>query len=152
MPLNIGAILDPIVSHALASGLFERVNRHEAVNAPGHGLTASAWFDRIGPVDSGSGLASTSVRVAFNVRIYSPAAREPADEIDPHAIAATDALMNAYSGDFELGGQVRCVDLLGMHGEPLSARSGWLGLSERLFRVVTIVLPVIVSDVWAQQP
>lgn len=152
MSLDITTILDGIVSHAMALGLFERVNQHEPKNAPGNGLTAAVWADSIAPTPAGSGLASTSARVVFNVRIYSSANAEPADAIDPNILAATSALMGAYSGDFELGGSVRNVDLLGQGGVPLSAQAGYLQQDGRLYRVMTLVLPVLVNDVWEQTP
>jgi hypothetical protein len=89
--------LDALVSHALASGLFETVNGHEPVNAPpGTGLTAGVWASRIDPIRT-SGLQATSLRVTFSVRVYSSADTEPLDAIDPNVLAAVCALMAAYS-------------------------------------------------------
>ncbi|MGW0587460.1 hypothetical protein [Streptosporangium sp. NPDC002607] len=152
MSLDATTILDGITSHALALGLFERVNSHEPKNAPGNGLTAAVWVDSIAPVPTGSGLASTSARLVFNVRIYTGAEQEPADAIDPNMLAATDALMSAYSGDFTLGGSVRNVDLLGQAGTSLSAQAGYIQHDSKLLRVMTLVVPVIVNDVWEQVP
>jgi hypothetical protein len=151
MSLDVVAVLDGIVSHALASGLFERVNTHEPENPPGNGLSAAVWADRIEPARS-SGLAATSVRVAFLVRIYASMLQEPADAIDPDMLTATSTLLGAYSGDFELGGSVRQIDLLGTAGVPLSAQAGYITQDSVLYRVMTIVLPVIVNDVWEQAP
>ncbi|MGH8883261.1 MAG: hypothetical protein ACRD0P_38960, partial [Stackebrandtia sp.] len=145
MTVQTTGILSAIVSHAMASGHFERVNSHEPKNAPGNGLTAAVWVDSIGPVRS-SGLAVTSGRLVFNVRLYSGMLQEPADAIDPNLIAATDALMSAYSGDFDLGGTVRCVDLLGQAGVPLGAQAGYISHSGTMYRVMTITLPVLVND------
>ncbi|WP_326646056.1 hypothetical protein OG884_15505 [Streptosporangium sp. NBC_01755] len=152
MSLDATTILDGLTSHALALGLFERVNSHEPKNAPGNGLTAAVWVDSIAPVPTGSGLASTSARLVFNVRIYTGAEQEPADAIDPNMLAATDALMSAYSGDFTLGGSVRNVDLLGQAGTSLSAQAGYIQHDSKLLRVMTLVVPVIVNDVWEQVP
>ncbi|MEU8362323.1 hypothetical protein AB0C27_40525 [Nonomuraea sp. NPDC048882] len=152
MSLDAATILDAIVSHAMQLGLFERVNAHEPANAPGHGLTCAVWADSVSPFPAGSGLHATSARVVFNVRLYTSMLQEPADAIDPHMIAAVDALVNAYSGDFELGGSVRNVDLLGQGGIPLSAQAGYLRQDGHEMRVMTIVLPVIVNDVWEQLP
>jgi hypothetical protein len=123
MSLDSNAIIDAVASHAAASGWFERVNRHEPKNAPGHGLTAAVWVDQLGPVPAGSGLRKTSARVVLNVRVFQNMLAEPQDEIDPNMMSAVDALMTAYSGDFELGGNVRNVDLLAQAGTPLAAPS-----------------------------
>lgn len=150
--MNITVILDGLVSHALASGLFERVNAHEPKSAPGNGLTAAVWADEIGPDPGSSGLAATSGVVTFLVRLYTSMLSEPQDAIDPLMLSAVDTLMTAYSGDFELSGAARCVDLLGQTGKTLSAKAGYLNQDSKVYRVMTITVPVIVSDVWDQSP
>lgn len=152
MSLDSQAILDAIVSHAMALGVFESVNAHEVVNAPGHGLHAEVWADSIAPVAIVSGLAATSALVVWNVRIRGNADAQPRDMVDPNMMAAVDALMNAYSGDFTLDGLVRNVDLLGQAGAALSARAGYLTQGGQTYRIYDITLPVLVNDVWEQVP
>lgn len=148
MALDILGLTDAVVSHAMASGRFETVNGHEPKSAPTvGGLTAAAWSDRVTPVRS-SGLDSLSVLLTFNVRIYGSADQQPLDAIDPNMLAAVDDLCRAYSGDFTLGGLVRQVDLLGIHGQPLDVRAGYLQQDGALYRVMTIALPVVVNDLW----
>lgn len=150
--MDTQAILDAVITHALTSGYFERINGHEPKSAPGKGLTAAVWADRIGPVAPASGLAATSARLVLNVRLYSPMLQEPQDAIDPTLVAAADALMAAYAGDFTLDGLVRNVDLLGAQGVPLEGQAGYLRADSTLYRVITITLPVIVNDAWSQSP
>jgi hypothetical protein len=145
------AFLASVQSHAMTLGLFEKVNGHEPKNAPGHGLTAAIWAQRIDPVPAASGLAATAGRIELNVRIFTNMMREPQDAIDPEMATATIALMGAYSADFDLGvTDVREVDLLGEYGTPLSAQAGYLTQDGKLYRVMTITLPVIVNDLWSQ--
>lgn len=144
------AILNAIESHAGASGLFERVNGHEPLGVPGSGLTAAVWADTIDPVALASGLAATSLRIGFMVRIFSSAIQPPLDAIDPAILSASVALMIAYSGDFDLGASVRNVDLLGAHGTALRAQAGYVNMDGTLMRVMTITLPVICNDVLTQ--
>lgn len=150
--MNVTAILDGVVSHAMSTGLFERVNLHEPKNAPGNGLSCSVWLDEVSPAQNQSGLSMTTALVVLNVRIYSSMVAEPQDSIDPGLLSATDVLLTAYSGDFELGGNVKCIDLLGSAGTTLKARAGYLEQDRKMFRVMEIVLPVIVNDAWAQSP
>ena len=152
MALDIVTILDAVESHALASGYFAAVNGHEPQSPPTSGVTCAVWVEQIGPARGGSGLASTSARLALFVRLYTSLLQQPADAIDPDLMAALDALMAAYSGDFTLGGLVREVDLLGAYGDPLSARAGYLVESGNEYRVMTITLPVIVNDLWQEAP
>lgn len=150
MALDSLPILQAVESHVAASGHFERVNRHEPKNAPGNGLTAAIWVQDLRPAARASGLAKTSAVLIVNVRLYTNMLAEPQDLIDPNLVKATDALMNAYNGDFTLGDLVRNVDLLSQFGEGLSARAGYLEQDRKMFRVMTINLPLVVNDVWTQ--
>lgn len=141
-------LFDRMQSHALASGLFERVNTHEPKNPPGKGLTCSIWVDQIGP--DLSGLSATSPRVTFNVRIYQNMISEPQDAIDPNVLAACATLMDDYTGDFTLGGAVRTIDLLGAGGTPMQAQAGYINQAGQMMRVMTISVPAIVNDSWTQ--
>lgn len=152
MSLDIDAILDAIVSHAMGLGLFERVNQHEPKNSPGNGLTCAVWVDRIDPYAKASGLAKTAAKLTLNVRLYTNMMSEPQDAIDPNMVKAVNALMLAYSGDFELGGSARNVDLLGASGSALSAQAGFIAQGETDLRVFTISLPLVVNDAWDQAP
>jgi hypothetical protein len=150
MTLDSKGITSALESHALALGIFERVNKHEPKNAPGHGLTAAIWVETIEPVPEESGLASTTGRVPFMIRVYNNALAEPRDDIDPTVLGAVDALFTAYSGDFTLGGLIKDIDLLGRAGVPLSARAGYVTINQTMFRCMDITLPVVINDLWSQ--
>jgi hypothetical protein len=149
--MDTQAILDAAVSHAQATGYFEWVTSHEPKSAP-QSVGAAFWAQYLGPVPANSGLDITSAVLVLNCRIYTSMLTEPQDLIDPQIITATDALMAAYNGDFTLGGLVECVDLLGMSGERLEARAGYLEQDRKIYRVMTINLPVIVAEAWGQSP
>jgi len=148
--MNTADIISRIVSHAAATGLFERVNSHEPKNAPGRGLSCAVWAQEIGRSQGDSGLASTTARLEFSVRIYKNMVSEPQDEIDPHIVHAVDVLLTAYAADFTLGATIQNVDLLGMAGTALGAQAGYLNVSGTMYRVMTITLPLIVTDAWTQ--
>lgn len=151
MSLDTNAILNAVASHAMTLGQFERITRHEPKGPPGSGLSVAFWVQAITPVAAVSGMAATSARLEVTCRFYQPMLTEPQDEIDPRITAATDALFTAYSGDFTLGGLVRNIDLLGAHGVALSAQAGYQNISGAMMRVMTIVVPVIVNNAWAQE-
>lgn len=152
MALNILGLIDAATSHASASGHFEQVNGHEPINpAPSGGLTAAVWVNDVTAIRT-SGLDSTSALVVLNVRIYTSATAFPLDAIDPAVTAAVDALCTAYVGDFTFDGLIRNVDVRGAHGQPLSARAGYIQQDGALTRVMTIWLPCIVNDLWTEAP
>ena len=152
MSLKTAATLNAIESHLLATGMFLRVNTHEPKNAPDTRLTASIIVDSINPVQS-SGLASTSAVVLYQVRLYLGMINEPQDGIDPSLMVAVDTVFTALSADFELGGNARNVDLLGMAGQGgLSATSGYVTVGSTMYRIMDISCPVIMNDAWSQSP
>lgn len=151
-PVDIPAIQAGLISHALGLGLFSDVSGHEPKAAPIGGVHGALWVDEIGPARARSGLTSTTIRLGFNFRVGANMLDEPQDDIDVKVLVAASALMSAYSNDFELGGQVMEIDLLGAHGIPLSAKAGYLNQDSKLYRVMVITIPLIVNDVFAQNP
>lgn len=152
MSLNISALFVAIQDHALGSGLFEQVNGHEPKRAPGNGLTAAAWSQSIGPIPEQSGLQATTGLLVFYLRIYQNMLMNPQDAIDPAMLSAVDYMMGAYSGDFTLGGLIKNVDLQGSSGTALSAQAGYISQDSKLYRAMTIVVPLIINDIWSQEP
>lgn len=150
--METDALIDAVVSHALASGWFEAVNLHEPKSSPATGLTAAAWMQHLVPLPAQSGLVYTSGRLLLQVRLYSNMLATPEDQIDPNLIKACDELMRAYSADFTLDGLVNSVDLLGRHGVPLSAQSGYLNIGPGWYRILDIDVPLILDDIWGQTP
>lgn len=149
--LGINAIIDALVSHAARLGYFDTVHAHEPKSMPGEGLHYAVFMSTIGPARSGSGLAATTVRLELAGRIYTPFAKQPEDDIDPRLVDALDKLFEAYTGDFDLGGSVRNVDVLGGQGTPLSARFGYQTIDKQTYRVIDIVLPLVINDAWNQE-
>jgi hypothetical protein len=150
----ITALYDALQSNALTLGVFDSVDDHEPVNPPGKGLTAALMMGDLGPAPHGSGLASTSARLEFAIRIYGPRLKTPRSNVDRDLLAATVLLIGQYSADFELvnvpDGLVRCIDLLGAYGEPVNAKPGWLTQDGSPYRVQEITVPLILNDVWPQ--
>lgn len=147
----IEPIYDAVVSDLQRIGYFDKVNEHEPKNAPGYGLTAAVWVQQIRPTRS-SGLKSTSAVVIFNVRIYSNMLQEPEDLIDRNMTRATSRVMREFHDnyDFDLDPIVRNIDVFGQEGFPLAAQAGYLNMDNKMFRVMTINVPVICNDVWPQ--
>lgn len=142
-------IFDAVVSDAQASGYFDKVNLHEPKRKPGTRLTAAIWVQNLKPITL-SGLASTSALVLFMLRIYSNMLQEPQDMIDPRLLKAASHLIRRYHDDFDFGGAIRNVDLLGAHGVALEATAGYLEQDNAMFRIMDLTIPCIVNDVWPQ--
>lgn len=151
MTIDSRAIFAAATSHAQALGKFDKVTGHEPKSAPSSGITCSFWVEALRPIPGRSGLASTSALLVLSARVQSSMLSEPADDIDPRIIGGADALMLAYSGDFDLGGAVANVDLLGAFWpNGLWARAGYLNQDGKLFRVMVVEIPLVINDAWAQ--
>lgn len=148
--LDAAAIWSGLLSHLKALGVFADVLGHEPVDPP-VGLVAALTGDTINPVTS-SGLGATSTRLNLVLRIYLSADTEPRDDIDPTMVTAFAKVGASLSGDFDLGGLLREVDLLGIEGEPLSGRFGYVRIVGPLYRLLTVQLPLVCNDVWTQAP
>lgn len=151
---EINDIIDRFESYALQSGRFDQVNGAEPKNAiSGTGMTCSIWVQDISTINR-SGLAATSGLLILTERIYVSFTTQPFDSIDPAMLSATSDLMNRVNGNFQLGGNddVRMVDILGASGTKLAAKAGYVEIDRRLYRCMTITIPIIINDMWAQVP
>lgn len=149
MALNTATILNALRSHAASLGVFEHVVGHALTNPPHTGVAIAFEFGRFRRSRS-SGLAATSGLITYGASIYRPMRTEPQDDIEVEILGAADALMNAYSGDFELGGNVRCVDLLGQESDGLGADGGYAKVGDVPYRAITVNIPLLVNDVFEQ--
>lgn len=140
-----------INSAALASGYFDAVAGHEPKSAPSTGMSFASFMEGITPVPARSGLDATSAKLVMIGRIYKPFLSVPEDLIDPNIAGAAGYLMQAYSTDFELGGEVANIDLLGAHGVGLSARASYQTLDRLTFRLMDITIPMIINDAFDQE-
>lgn len=150
--LDLAAYRSAATSHAQALGLFGNVLDHEPVSAPGSGVAYAVWVKNVRPIPARSGLDSVSVRLELNGRVYMPADTEPQGDVDIEVTGAVSGLFNAYCGDFTLGGQVAEVDLLGEYGAAISADFGYTRFDNTTYRVASIVVPLIINDLWTEAP
>ena len=150
MSIGFSAIVAALESHALSLGVFDKVGRHEPMNAPGNGIEASIWVNSMEPVRM-SGLNATSVCVVLNVRYVTPMMHEPQDDIDVNLMDATDVLCDAYNDDLTLDGLISWIDVFGSQGiERLRLEAGYLDVDSVTYRMYQLYVPCIVDAVWTQ--
>lgn len=143
-----------IESVALRVGRFDKVQTREPKSAPGSGLTFACWLQTLRPVALASGLAVTSMLVAFQTRIYTNMFREPQDMIDVEMSTVAAELMAEFTANFVIPdtGEVRAeLDLLNRHGVPMETRAGYINVDNKLMRVLDTFVPVIAYDVFDQE-
>ena len=141
------ALIEAVKSHAQTLGVFDRVTIHAPENAPGSGL--SCWFTLgdVVPVQS-SGLGAVSIEVTLTAHIVTSMLQKPMGAVEWNMLGAVSLLMNAYAGDFNLGGLVRDVNIFA----GLKADLGYLDFQEKSFRIAEITIPLVVNDAWVEAP
>lgn len=142
-------LFNGVVSVPMALGVFDQVNSHEPENPPGKGVNCSVTLGPITPAPSG--LASTSLKITFLLRLYSSLEQRPLDPVDPELLVATAVLIGAYSGGFELTGftnpgVVRDISLL-----EVSATPRYLIQDGKGFRVMEVTVPIEINDAFDQE-
>ncbi len=153
MTLDLQRLRDAVASAVRAVVTAEGYTDYEPDAAPGgQGLTLAVWLQSVFPVRGGHGLDSTTLRVELQLRLYYPAGVKSQETADTAIIRAVDAIGRAVSGDFTLGNEVMNVDLLGQYGESFGGRAGYASVDGAEYRVFTMILPLIMSDMWPQSP
>jgi hypothetical protein len=150
MAINTTALVNAVASHAVGLGFYRTVATAEPRGTPATGFSAAVWLQRLTPLPRRSGLNVTSALVVLTLRQYGPAQAEPRDTIDARMTDAMDALIAAYTGDFDLGGVAAEIDLLGNYGQALEAVAGYIESGGQLCRVLDLTIPIVVNNAWEQ--
>lgn len=146
----VGNIFVKLRDHAGALGVFEHVEGHAMISPPSSGIAIAFEAGQVRPGGQYSGLSATSVVFTCTGSIYRTMQTQPVDDVETDISAAAMSLIVALSGDFDLGGNVRNIDLLGATGTGLSADPGYLKLGDQTFRASVVTIPMIINDVFEQ--
>lgn len=141
------ALYASLESAAQSLGLFQAVEAHEPVNAPGRRLYCSIVLGPapMRPLPAASGLAAVSGEITFTFTVWASWNQRPLENVDPEVLAAVASLMTELSGEFSLGGTVRNIDLFSM-----SATPGWIDFQNEQFRVMNLSVPIVINDMFAE--
>lgn len=149
--MNVKAIFGRVASAALRTGRFARVQTHETKTSPGAELVMDIFLTGLRGINASS-LAATSVRMELTGRIYKPFLSDPQDDIDAEVTDAGIAVFTELAADFELGGEVRNIDIRGAYGSPLDLRAGYITIGSTVHRTADLIIPMIINDVLPEVP
>jgi hypothetical protein len=145
------SIFAALVTHAQELGIFETVYQGEPKSAPTNGLTLALYVG--GATDQGfslvsqrSGLATVSKRIVLTARIHFPMLHEPISDIETTVLSATEQYVDSLLSDFMLGHTVDFLDMFGAYGTGVAGLPGYITIDSKLFRVMSITLPVILES------
>ncbi len=146
------ALFAALVTKGEKLGPFRgRVITHEPKSAPTSLPALALWWDGVTPLPQMSGVAEVAGVITFAARVYQAAmTQKPENDIDKGLLANTALFLGALCESFTLGSTVLAVDLLGISGQMLTARSGFISHDGTLLRVAQIPIPVIVDNLWLE--
>lgn len=147
---RIEAVFTKTSSWLAGLGVFDRVTGAEPKSAPGRGVSCGLWVQRVAVANS-SGLANSTGHLTLFARIYTDMLQEPSGAIDPRILRATALVYGRLIGGFTLDGLIQMVDVRGAHGQLLDAQAGYLTMDSKMYRIMTITIPMIINDCWPEE-
>lgn len=144
MAFNIKDTLDVIHGYLVASGHVTRAQVGEPKSPPTEFLTGAVFM--LSTVITKAYLQTQEESHVVQVRLYIDMLHEPTEEIEFRLALAVAEIVDDLIGDFSLGANIREVDIAGMNGTPLATTWGYVGISQRIYRIVDITLPLNVDN------
>ena len=148
-------IRDRLKTHAMTSGrLFKTVEAFPPRSAPAvEGVSLHFWLKSVAPIPARSSLSSVAVVVSFTAQMFVSDQQMPYAQNDVKLMAALDWYLGQLVGDFELGGLVEQVDVLGAYSPGVTCDAGWQTFDKGAqYRAFTITIPLVVDDLWTEAP
>lgn len=149
MALQTKAVRNALASRVAKAGGFKRVMLSEPTGSPGIGMSCAIWCSSFRTIPALSGYNRTTSFFIFTLQIYYPASIEPTDDIDVKLSDAVDKVMGDILEDLTLGDESWGVDVMSQYGIVFGGNYGYVTIDTKMFRIVTISVPVLVQDTWA---
>lgn len=151
---RIDGIFAEIKNPIMALGIFKTVAFYEPKAAPPADHCA-LWGDRLRAIPRRSGLATAAFLMMINCRIYNSYGSadfvdQTAAAVEPKVFRAAAAVMGEFIGNFTLETLDGNIDVLGDNGFALDAVPGYINHDGIIFRVITVQIPVIINDLFAE--
>jgi hypothetical protein len=154
MTIPFTTLIDKLVSHAKATGLFTDVIGYEPkAPVPTEPLYGAVIVTRIQPTTVFTSLNGTACMCSATLRLYRNMLTEPQADGEVKILSATEHMIGVYSGSFTLDGAVDFIDLLGAneHNTKLEATLGYGVLGQTMYRISDITVPLVLDDTWTQE-
>lgn len=144
-------VLDALTDHAERLGVFDIVMEGDPVGLPGDQMVLSWNADSGRPERTMSGLAATSILLTVIGRTFISNKVSPMAGLERKLLVVVDTVMESFHAQIQLGETDMHVDVLGQSGVDLRWQAGFVPVDDELYRVVDITIPVIITDMYAQE-
>lgn len=149
MALELEGLQAALKTHCEALGVFDQTVTADPGNTLASGTVASIMFYSVEPYPTRSGLDRTSAKVKFMVRIWHNATMKPHFNVDLRVMQAAETLIASLHEDIDLGGDTINIEFLS--GDNFGAQTGYIKVDEGVYKVIDIMIPLAVADVWIQE-
>jgi hypothetical protein len=140
--LNPYLVMHVLQSHLMSLGSIKNVQIGEPKQPPADDLTAAILMD---------GIRTPRLMLDARVLVYDVIIRlyrnftDDGRQTEEQMARSVGEVMEAFAGDFTLGGNIRAVDFGGMYGAGMKADWGHLDFGPVMFRTASITVPLIVD-------
>ena len=145
---NVKTTLERVDGYLAASGYFRAGHMighpKKPIPAQGAELFAAAYMMSASVV--ALTLSTTIELHVIGIRVFRNFLTEPVSGIHFQLADAVSQIENDLVGEYDLGANIRNIDVGGQYGQPLRADWGTLDLGGMMYDVVDITVPLIVDD------
>lgn len=146
VPFNLTNTLDRIVTYLQGDGGIRTAQAGEPKSPPTgvQGVFASVIMRSTSIV--ALTLNGTIEQHVILIRLYRDMLAEPQKSIEVDLATAAQRIQADIAGEYDLGASIRSVDVGGEYGEPMRTDWGYVTISDRMYRIVDISVPLLVDD------
>lgn len=142
MAVDVGEVLNQVKSFLQAQGRIRHVQLGEPKAPPQSAITAAVMMDRIRTPETVLDAATRTYEV--QVRLYRGGLADgEATELELAEVVT--AILTLLDDDADLGGNIRAVDVAGIHGAGVEIDWGFVEIDDVSYRTVEMSLPLIVD-------
>ena len=143
---NVTNTLKAVETYLRKDGACGAVTIGEPKSPPGGGKYQAAVYMRSTAVYGVTANGGTLEVHVVNVRLYKDMLAEPRENIETDLATALARIASDLIGEYDLGATVRNIDVAGAQGTPMSSEWGYTSISEKMFRVIDLRVPLLVDD------
>lgn len=144
MPFEIDATLDQVHTYLAGLAYFNHVQIGEPMDEPAGELAAAIFVESVDI--PGTVLNAVIELHIITIRLYMDRLKHDSAHMEKTLAKAVAYTMKQFTGDIDVGANIRATDLAGMYGTSMTAQYGQITVKSNLYRSVDITVPLIVDS------
>lgn len=146
MPFQITDTLNVIVTHLRNTHYIKHAMVTEPTQPPQDG-TAAVFMNGVEIAEVMLDGGTVEIH-SLTVRLYAKAFRDTQsmESVEKTLAEAAEQVMSDLATDFDLGGNIRAIDIGGTYGTSMGVSFGYVDIGGEMERIADIALPIIVDN------